>query len=123
MSDILCKGLGALLGEAFACRPHQRHVIVRTPFAFPDGEAVELYVVVREERFDVTDFGAALGWLRIALSPEWDAPAREAAAGEACRELDVTVRKGQLVRGCTEITELAECVLRVGEAAVRVTGR
>ncbi len=35
---------------------------VRTPFLYPDGGLVDVFVLECEEGFTVTDFGDALGW-------------------------------------------------------------
>ena len=46
----------------FECAPAAREgVRVRTPFMYPDGGMIDVFVLSRDGRLQITDFGEALG--------------------------------------------------------------
>ena len=65
-SSELCTSIGKSLPALFECSPAaQEGVRVRTPLLYPDGGVVDVFVLERNGRYIVTDFGDALGWLRM----------------------------------------------------------
>jgi len=94
---------------------------VRTPFFYPDGGVVDVFVVEREGHLDVSDFGEARGWLRLQTVSGRRSPKQEQLIQDGCLTLGVEFFKGQLVWRCKTGDEVATAILRVGQAAVRVS--
>ncbi len=110
------------LDELFACSETPRgHTRVRTPFLYPDGDVVDVFVVERDGRLEVTDFGEALGWLRLQTVSGRRSPKQTKLVHDICLTLGVELFKGQLVIRCKSPDELAQAVARLGQAAVRVS--
>ena len=108
----LHRAMAATLPALLECADAPRQgVRVRTPPLYPDGGVVDVFVVARRARYTVTDFGEALGWLRMR-----PASGRRRAVGEVCASLGVALVRGQLVLRL-EGAPTAHAVLRLAQAA------
>ena len=120
----LCTILAPSLPPLFVCSgAAQEGVRVRTPMLYPDGGVVDVFVLERGSGYTVTDFGDALGWLwQQSISRR--RPARqELLVQDVCQALRIALVNDQLVaRGVTPAA-LGDAVLRVAQAAVRVSER
>jgi hypothetical protein len=66
------------LGSLFCVATHRDLIRIRTPFWYPDGGVVDLFLKEHDGRFTLTDLGEALGWLRAqSLTGKRSAPASE----------------------------------------------
>ena len=123
-SNELCSTVGRSLPPLFVCSEAEPEgVRVRTPMLYPDGGVVDVFVLPRGNGYDVTDFGDALGWLWLqSVSPRRSAR-QEALAQDVCQTLRIELFNDQLtMRGVTQ-DALGEAVMRVAQAAVRVSDR
>ena len=121
-SNELCSTVGRSLPPLFVCSEAEPEgVRVRTPMLYPDGGVVDVFVLPRGNGYDVTDFGDALGWLWLqSVSPRRSAR-QEALARDVCQTLRIELFNDQLtMRGVTQ-DALGEAVIRVAQAAVRVS--
>jgi hypothetical protein len=108
------------LGELFECFDVNGVVRIRTPFLYPDGDVIDLFVKSSTDMSTVTDLGETLRWLR----------AQSLSSKRSLRQTklieDVAVNHGlEFYRGMLQArartpAELASVVMRVGEGAVRV---
>lgn len=120
----LCASLRGSLPELFHCEPAVREgVRVRTPFLYPDGDFVDVFVVERKGSLVVTDFGEALGWLRMqsVRSRGQLSPKQRRMVNDVCLTLSVELHRGQLRLGCESPKTLGEFIHRLGQAVVRVS--
>lgn len=116
-----CEVLNERLGAMFECRPQKDYFRVRTPFWYPDGGVVDLFVKADPHHFLVTDLGEALGWLKLQSMSGKRSPKQQKLLQDVCLTLGVQLYKGQLVIEGADPTELATAITRLGQAAVRVT--
>lgn len=66
MTEPISDQLAGSLSSLFECSATERGAVrVRTPFLYPDGGVIDVFVGQRDAGFTVTDFGEALGWLRM----------------------------------------------------------
>lgn len=121
MSIDICEAVRGGMGGLFSCTTTPRgHVRVRTPFFYPDGGVVDLFVIDRNGRLDVTDFGEALGWLRLQTAAGRRSPKQTKLVADVCLTLGVELFKGQLVLRCASGEDLPRAIVRLGQAVVRV---
>ncbi len=121
-SEELCASLGESLPELFECSPAPRgSVRIRTPLMFPDGGLVDLFVTGHEGQYQVTDFGESLGWLRMQSASLRRSPKQNRMIQDTCQTLGVKLNRGQLTLSAKKTDTLGEVVLRLGQAAVRVS--
>lgn len=118
----LCAAIGHSLPPLFTCSPApQEGVRVRTPMLYPDGDVVDVFVLERGESYTVTDFGDALGWLGLQSVSRRRSRRQEALTQDVCQTLNIELFHDQLVLRQVSKDNLAESVLRVAQAAVRVS--
>ena len=121
-ADELCVSVGRLLPALFECTPARREgVRVRTPLLYPDGGIVDVFVVEREGRYQITDLGEALGWLRMQSASARRSPKQNRMVEDTCQTLGVELNRGQLVLRSDGRDVVGEAVLRVAQAVVRVS--
>jgi len=119
-AEELCASLRAAGPPLFECSPAPREGIrVRTPFLYPDGGIIDVFVLERGGCIEVTDFGEALGWLRMQSVRGQLSPKQKRLIEDVCLTLGVELFRGQLLRR-VEGNRVSEAVLRVAQAALRV---
>jgi hypothetical protein len=59
-----CKEIAARMGDLFTCEQVSGFVRVRTPFLYPDGDVIDVFVREDSDSILVTDLGETLRWLR-----------------------------------------------------------
>jgi hypothetical protein len=116
----LCARVRTAMPSHFECNLAPLEGIrVRTPFLYPDGSIIDVFVLERESQIVATDFGEALGWLRMQSSRGQLSPKQKRLIEDVCVTLGVELFRGQLVRR-VEGNRVAEAVLQVAQAALRV---
>lgn len=116
-----CATIASQLGAMFECKPHRDYVRVRTPFLYPDGGVVDVFVRARNGHLAVTDMGEALGWLRQQTVGGQRSPKQQRLLQDVCLTLGVELFKGQLIARGDDGSRLADNVLRVAQAVIRVS--
>ena len=94
--------------------------LVRTPFQLSNGHLVSLFIVERDGRYLVTDYGEADGFLFLSGGPEEYDESTLARINDLIRPLDVTRRRGQLEAWCDDPAQLPWSVHLVAQAVVLV---
>lgn len=108
------------LGEHFVASPHGQGIRIRTPFLYPDGDVIDVYVREEGTGFTVTDLGEALGWLRLQSLSDRRSPKQDRLLQDIALTLGVELFRGQIMMRCASPQELPLAVQRVGQAALRV---
>ena len=121
-SGELCVSLGETLPPLFECSPTPRdEVRIRTPMMYPDGGIVDVFVLERGDHYIVTDFGDALGWLSMQSVSRNRSRRQNFLIDDVCHTLRVELYRGQIVLRNINRDDLGEGVIRVAQAAVRVS--
>ena len=120
MSRDLQSVLAAGLGELFHASTRGDVIRVRTPFWYPDGGVVDVFVKAREGGFSLTDFGEATGWLRNQSVSIKRSPKQQKLIQDVCLTQGVEFYKGQLMLRCNAPDAIAGHVIRLGQAIVRI---
>lgn len=123
MNDVtLCTALQQAVPPLFVCSPApQEGVRVRTPMLYPDGGVVDVFVLERDNGYSVTDFGDALGWLGLQSVTQRRSPKQNALIQDVCQTLRIELDHDRLMLRGVASGALGESVLRVAQAAVRVS--
>ena len=114
-----CEAIAGQLGTLFVCSPHGQYVKVRTPFLYPDGDIVDLFVRDEGSQVVVSDLGESLRWLRNQTLAMKRPPKQRQLIEDIKLTNDVELIKGMLVVRARP-DALADAVMRIGQAAVRV---
>ncbi len=120
--DLLCDSLRITLPAIYECAPAPSEgVRVRTPLTYPDGGAVDVFVLDRGVEHVVTDHGDATGWLRMQSIAEHLSQNQRSLITDICRTQGLEFDRGRLVARCEGVAAVADAVNRVALGAVRVT--
>ena len=119
----LCTAMREGMSSLYQCSPSKEgKVRIATPFLYPDGDIVEVFIVPTTDGFVVTDYGESLGWLRMQSSRQGKlSPKQQSLLDDVCLTLGVEFDHGQLSLRCDRIDEIPKVVQRLGQAAVRVS--
>ena len=99
----------------------QGAVRVRTPFMYPDGDLVDVFVEYREEGYLITDYGEALGWLRSHSFRDRMTANQQSLAEDVCLTLGVELDRGQVSVRREDPSDLPDAIHTLGQAAVRIS--
>ncbi len=117
----MCADLQRGLGELFSCAPHGEFQCIRTPYLYPDGDNIDLFVKANGDVASVSDLGETLRWLRTQTVSPRRSPKQNALIADACLTHGVELYKGMLLARCRPGDSLAEVTLRVAQACLRVS--
>ena len=118
----LCVNLLQGIPPLFECSPAPLEgVRVRTPMLYPDGSVVDVFVLERGAGYTVTDFGDALGWLGLQSVSRQLSSKQQALILDVCQTLRMELFRDQLVLREIVGDTLGESVVRVAQAAVRLS--
>ncbi len=121
MTEAITDTISRQLGELFVATPHGDWIRVRTPFWYPDGDVIDVFVRPEEGTYTVTDLGEALGWLRLQSISDRRSPKQERLIQDVRLTLGVELFKGQILYTCNSVAELPAAVHRVGQAVLRIS--
>ena len=82
---------------------------------------VDVFVLDSKGSYIVTDFGDALGWLGLQSASQNRSPKQNALVQDVCQTLRIKLSRDQLMLRDVASGALGEAVLRVAQAAVRVS--
>jgi hypothetical protein len=114
-SDILADKLGPL----FSYDQVHGFTRIRTPFLYPDGDVIDVFLQEKSGVMTVTDLGETMRWLRgQSISPRRSAKQR-ALIDDVCLNHGVELFHGMLVARVKPGDNLAFVVMRAAQACLR----
>lgn len=120
--ESLCSSIRESFHRRWECTTApEGNIRVRTPYIYPDGEILDLFVLERSDRYKLTDFGETVAWLRMRSGITKLSPKRLGQIHDICQTHGVAFSRGQL-----ELSELAEsdlpkALVQLAGAAARVS--
>lgn len=122
MSQInLCQEFSGGLAALFDCRPHGEYQRIRTPYLYPDGDNIDIFCKPQGDVTLVTDLGETTRWLRTQTVSMRRSPKQRALIEDICVTHGVEFYRGMLQARCQAGEQLSAVVLRVAQAALRVS--
>ena len=64
---IHCEDIARRVGQLFVCTTVNEYLRIRTPYLYPDGDVIDLFIKWDERHFTVTDLGETLRWLSMQM--------------------------------------------------------
>lgn len=117
----LCTELRKGIGPKFTCAEHGDYLRISTPFLFPDGDCIDLFCKVDGDVITVSDLADTTGWLRMQSEATRRSPKQNRLIEDTCMTHSVEFCRGMLQARCRSPEELADVVIRVAQAALRVS--
>ena len=94
---------------------------MRTPMRYPDGGVVDVFILERSGGYLLTDYGDALGWLALQSISGQRSTKQRMLIDDVRQTLRIDMVDDQLVLRSVSSDALGESVLRVAQAAVRIS--
>lgn len=116
----ICAALHGGLGPLFECGAVGNRTRVRTPFLFPDGDGVDVYVSMRGQSLLVSDLGETLRWLRMQMVADRRTQRQQVLVRDVCLTHGLELFRGMLLARCDHGEDLAATVLRMAQGCVRI---
>jgi hypothetical protein len=114
-----CEAIAEQIGGLFSCTPVNEYVRIRTPFLYPDGDVIDLFLKESQDTLTLTDLGETLRWLRgQSISQRRSAKQRQLIE-DVCLTHGIELYQGMLMLRLRPGDELASRVTRLAQAALR----
>ena len=120
-SKEICDALRGKIGPLFVCSSHGEYCRIRTPFLYPDGDYIDLFCKASGDVITVTDLAETTGWLRMQTVDRTRTVKQERLIEDVCMTHGVVFCNGMLQARCRRGDSLADVVIRVAQAALRVS--
>lgn len=114
--EVIAQGLGAL----FTCALVNGYTRIRTPFLYPDGDVIDLFVSDQDGVLTVTDLGETLRWLKMQSLSTRRSPRQQKLIEDVALNHGLEVFRGMLLARAHTPGQLTEVIMRVAQGAVRV---
>jgi len=122
MSQInICQDFSGRLAALFDCQPHGDYERIRTPYLYPDGDNIDVFCKPQGDVTLVTDLGETARWLRMQTVSPRRSPKQKTLIEDACLTHGVEFYKGMLLARCRKDDQLSAVVIRLAQAALRVS--
>lgn len=108
------------LGSLFQISDFPPFTRIRTPFLYPDGDVLDVFVKTSNGLVIVTDLGGTLGWLWT-QNPTNLTPKQQELVADVCKTHGVERLGGLGGMLYTQGQSLADAVMRVAQASMRVS--
>jgi dihydroneopterin aldolase len=105
----------------YECSEHGNFLRIRTPFWYPDGGIVDIFLKQNGDTFSLTDLGESTGWLRLQTLSGKRSPKQLRLIQDVCQTLGVEFFKGQLLMRCQDSNKLPAAIHKLGQAIVRIS--
>lgn len=117
-----CDSISARLSGLFSCVDQGQRIRVRTPYLYPDGDVVDLFVRYNElGGGTVTDLGETVAWLRMQTVTERRTLRQSAIIEDIGKIHGVEFFKGMIVSRFSAGENPTDAILNVAQACIRVS--
>lgn len=117
-----CGAIKSGLGPLFECALKGEYVRVRTPYLYPDGDFIDLFVKNGSSGIStITDLGETVRWLNSNTLSTKRSPKQASLIADISQTHGVEFFRGMLKARAFEPANLADAVTRVSQAALRVS--
>lgn len=115
-----CDLIQQTIGELFTCSSVNEYTRIRTPFLYPDGDVIDVYLKEKAGVVTLTDLGESLRWLRMqSLSPR-RSPKQQKLVEDICLTHGLEFFKGMFVVRVKAGETMGKAVTRLAQGALRV---
>jgi len=115
-----CERISEQMGQLFRCEDFGRYIRIRTPFLYPDGDVIDLFLRDDDRVDTLTDLGETVRWLRNQTPAKKRTKKQSKVIEDVCRTNDIAFFKGQLEVRVSDIG-FAESVTRLAQGCVQIS--
>lgn len=115
-----CERIEKDVGELFQCAEQDGYVRIRTPYLYPDGDVIDLFLGEKGGVATLSDLGETLRWLRMQSASQHRTKRQESLVQDVRLTTGVELFRGMLMVRLQPGGSLADAVNRLSQAAIRV---
>ena len=119
--NVPCEQLAGRIGELFSCSTMNGYTRIRTPYLYPDGDVIDLFLSQEKGEMTLTDLGETLRWLRSQSIAQRRSPKQTQLVQDICVNHGVEQFRGMLMVRVKHSDNLSSDLTRLAQAAVRVS--
>jgi hypothetical protein len=108
------------MGSMFTCAQVNEYTRIRTPFLYPDGDIIDVFLQDKNGQLTLTDLGETIRWLKMQTLAPKRSPKQNQLIQDVCLTHGVEFFRGMLnarLRGGIE--DLSKAVTRLAQACLR----
>ena len=122
MSEVdICNAIRQTVGSQFVCTKQGAYTRIDTPYLYPDGDYISLFCETRDNAVTVTDLAETISWLWMQSATRQLSSKQDRLILDTCISHGVQFQEGMLQARCEPGKPLGEVVIRVAQAAIRVS--
>ncbi len=114
-----CEEINRTIGALYTCVEVNEFVRIRTPYLYPDGDVIDLFLKPQEDVATLTDLGESLRWLRMQTATLRRSQKQNRLIEDICLNHGVELYRGMLTLRVQDSVNLAQAVTRLAQAALR----
>lgn len=117
-----CEYIAQKIGELFTCSRVNQYIRIRTPYLYPDGDVIDLFLKEggKETWATLTDLSETLRWLRMQTISQRKSLKQRQLIEDICLNHGIELYRGMLIVRVKSPDDLAVAVTRLAQAALRV---
>ena len=113
--------LQEVLGPNFECSvTHLEAVQVRTPFLYPDGDLIDVYIESQDSRYLITDYGETWGQVQVQSFSDKFSWEQKRYAEKICKRWGIALNRGHLVVLVGDKEHIRDAVHVLGQASTEL---
>lgn len=116
-----CDIISQQVGELFSCTTVNEHIRIRTPYLYPDGDFIDIFLHERDGVTTLTDFGETFRWLRMQTVSDKRSIKQKQLISDVLINHSVEQFRGMLMTRVQERETLAMALTRISQACLRVS--
>lgn len=109
------------MGEQFTCSDFDEFTKIQTPYLYPDGDVVDIFVKYQDSGFILTDLGETIGWLLTNSISNSLSEKKDELIKDSLIIYQVERYKGMLIKRCENAENLSSAVIDLCQAIIRVS--
>lgn len=118
---ISCEKVAEQVGLLFTCEQVNQFVRIRTPMLYPDGDLIDIFFQEIGGQLILTDLGETLRWLRMQTVSAKRTKKQDRLIADIAINHNVEFFRGMLMVRVAETSQLGTQVMRLAQAALRVS--
>ncbi len=124
MSTVLetspCQTIATQMGSMFTCAQVNEYTRIRTPFLYPDGDIIDVFLQHKNGQITLTDLGETIRWLKMQTLALKRSPKQNQLIEDVRLTHGVELFRGMLIaRLHGGIEDLSKAVIRLAQACLR----
>ncbi len=118
---LTCQIVAEQVGMLFTCSEVNQFIRIRTPFLYPDGDIIDVFLKENGDHLVLSDLGETLRWLRMQTISARRTKKQNALIDDVCLNHNVEQLKGMILVRVQQPSDLGVMLMRLCQALLGVS--